>query len=62
MQKDQLWSLRDACGNTEDFEAVAFNGKLECMGCGGGIHMRSGITLQSDFGVQLGPREIPPYA
>jgi hypothetical protein len=53
--------LRDACGNTEDFEAVAFNGKLECMGCGGGIHMRSGITLQFDFGVQFAPREIPPY-
>ena len=61
MQEDEFRSVRKATRNAENFEAVALDGKLECTG-GGGIHMRSGIMLQSDFGVQFGPREIPPYA
>jgi len=62
MQEYKFGSMRDASRNAEDFEAASLDGELECLGRGGGIHMRSGIVLQFDFGVPFGPREIPPYA
>ena len=39
MQKDQLWSLRDASRDAEDFKAVALDGELECLAVGGWIHI-----------------------